>query len=154
MDAGMVINALRLAFAKGYAIGMKDGMLTAIYLCFLFQVKHLVVDFFVQDRFPWMWQNKHKLFHLGGWAHAASHVLGSFVIFYATSNLTERWFEVARGLCLIELFAHFFIDYVKMNIGAWRKWNPVNSPHFWDLLGGDQFLHQLTYLFMIAVWLV
>lgn len=150
---GALLKMCSPFYLKGMEHGSSLGVIASLYLFFYFQVKHLVVDFFVQGRFPWMWQNKHKLFHLGGWAHAATHAVASFAVLWCASDYTDRWLSLAGSLCLIELFAHFLIDYTKMNIGRWRNWGPTNSPYFWDLLGVDQYLHQLTYLFMVGVWL-
>lgn len=62
-------------------------------------------------------------------------------------NLLEAFY-----LCLAETWVHFLIDYYKIRIGQWKKWKCNTSPYFWDLLGVDQFLHQLTYIGMIIVW--
>ena len=127
-------------------------ILTLLFLA-CFNVKHLVIDFFLQNRFPYMWQNKHLLFHPGGWLHAGSHGLGSLLIFGIMSSGASGWFLPAFLLCLGETFIHFGIDYCKMNIGKATGWGPTTSPHFWNLLGIDQFLHQVTYLFMLLIWI-
>ena len=122
---------------------------TALLLFFLFNLKHLIVDFFVQNRFPYMWMNKHKFLHPGGWLHAGGHGLASIVVLYP-------WLEVSFPyilfLCFMETLIHFWIDCVKMNVGILTGWKCNTSPYFWDLLGVDQFLHQATYIWMIYVW--
>jgi len=120
---------------------------SALLLFFLFNLKHLVVDFFVQNRFPYMWMNKHNIFHPGGWLHAGGHGLASFLFF----SHFMSW-QVAMLGCTAETIIHFFIDCIKMNFGKWRGWKCNTSPYFWDLLGVDQFLHQATYIWMIYVW--
>jgi hypothetical protein len=131
--------------------GLEFGFRYILVIFFLFQVKHMVVDFFVQNRFPYMWLNKGKFFHPGGWLHAISHGVCSYWVFYLVYP-PVAWEELAVGLCIWETFIHFGIDFVKMNIGRKTGWKCNTSPYFWDLLGVDQFLHQLTYLAMIAVW--
>ncbi len=133
--------------------GMKFGIHVALLLVLLFQVKHLVVDFFVQNRFPYMWMNKHKFLHPGGWLHAGSHAVASFGIFFLM-HPPFPWVEVAVYLCAAELFSHFGIDRLKMHIGRRTGWKCNTSPYFWDLLGVDQFLHQIVYLGMIYTWLI
>ncbi len=131
--------------------GIRFGIGWTLILFFLFQVKHMVVDFFVQNRFPYMWMNKGKIIHPGGWLHAGGHGVVSFGIFYLTSPPTE-WFGLAISLCAMEILAHFTIDYLKVGLTKMMDWKCNTSPYFWDLLGVDQFLHQLTYLFMILLW--
>ena len=103
---------------ENWSRGVQLGTLLAIFLIFLFQVKHMIVDFFIQDRFPYMWMNKHKFLHWGGWLHAGSHAVGSFVIFTAFHPASRvDWLGTALLLCAAELIVHFLIDLTKMRIG-------------------------------------
>jgi len=140
---------------ESWTSGMHYGIFAALIAVFLFQVKHLVVDFFIQGRFPYMWMNKHKFLHPGGWLHAGTHAVGSFMLFAGLRPAMEGvnpWWHLAFVLCTAELLIHFLIDLAKMKIGRWRGWKCDTSPYFWDLLGVDQFLHQLTYIWMIFCW--
>jgi hypothetical protein len=128
------------------------GMVIMFLFVLAFQVKHLLVDFFLQNRYPYMWQNKHKLLHPGGWLHAGSHGLGSLIFFGFVSLKGGTWVSATIPICLAEVFVHFFIDMTKMRLNAWRGWTASTSPYFWDSMGVDQFLHQLTYLAMIMAW--
>jgi len=114
----------------------------------LFNIKHLVIDFFLQ--FPYMWKNKHKLFHPGGWLHAGAHAVSSFALFFL---LTREVVPGVATLCFMEMLAHFFIDMAKMRLNTRMKWTATTSPHFWNLLGIDQFLHQMTYVVMIFAYM-
>lgn len=145
------MNYLQQLQMEAWMEGAFFGSFLVVLLFLMFQVKHLVVDFFVQNRFPYMWLNKGRLFHLGGWLHAGSHGLGSFLGLLLFGALDDS--VKAIQLCLAETWVHFLIDYYKMRIGAWRGWKCNTSPYFWDLLGVDQFLHQLTYLGMVLVWI-
>lgn len=133
------------------------NILPTLVLFLGFQVKHLVVDFFIQNRFPYMWANKHKLLHPGGWLHAGGHAVISLIIL---TLIRPRhvgdwgWLIPALVICGMELVIHFLIDMGKMRIGTWKNWKCNTSPLFWDLLGIDQFLHQLTYLWMVYVWVL
>ena len=143
-------EAMQLHF---WAQGLEFGAALTLVLFLLFQVKHMIVDFFVQNRFPYMWMNKHKFFHPGGWLHAGGHAatsLGILVVIHPAGR--AGWLGTALVLCTAELVIHFLIDLIKMRIGQWRGWKCNTSPYFWDLLGVDQFLHQLTYIGMVAVW--
>ncbi len=131
--------------------GIEFGIWWSVIIFFLFQVKHMVVDFFVQNRFPYMWLNKGKAFHPGGWLHAGSHGVASFGVFYLMYP-PVAWVEMALYLCAIEILAHFTIDYLKVGLTKMMDWKCNTSPYFWDLLGVDQFLHQATYVFMTLMW--
>jgi len=137
--------------------GLQFGSVLTLVMLFLFQVKHMVMDFFVQNRFPYMWMNKHLIWHPGGWLHSGTHAVASFGIFaliHPPTTGAHPWWEIALYLCIGEFYLHFLIDCVKMRIGIWKGWKCNTSPRFWDLLGIDQFLHQVTYLVMILVWVV
>jgi hypothetical protein len=140
---------------EGWLQGINFGAIMVLLMFFLFQLKHLIVDFFIQNRFPYMWMNKHKLFHWGGWLHAGSHAVFSFPILafiHPPGTWGFSWMYGAIALCIAEMFIHFFIDMIKMRVGIWTGWKCNTSPQFWNLLGVDQFLHQLTYIWMVAVW--
>ena len=53
----------------------------------------------------------------------------------------------------IEWIIHYTIDYFKMNVGLWYNLKPNNSEQFWWLLGFDQLLHYLTYIFIVYMTL-
>lgn len=138
---------------ENFLKGLEFGIYMLLLMALMFQVKHLVVDFFIQNRYPYMWMNKHNMLHPGGWLHAGSHGLWSFAIFWLM-HPPFAWVELALFLCGFEVLMHFIIDYVKMNIGIRTGWKCNTSPYFWDLLGVDQFAHQVTYLAMIFIWSV
>lgn len=126
---------------------------------FGFFVKHLLMDFFVQNRFPFMWMNKGKIFHPGGWLHALTHAVGSYAVLSPVAGLFEYergemfyWERLLWATLIFEFFVHFGIDFLKVRISQWRGWKCNTSPYFWDLLGIDQFLHSMTYWFIILVW--
>lgn len=134
-------------------IAIHEQTTLVIGILLLFQFKHLVVDFFIQNKIPYMWRNKHKLFHPGGWLHAGSHGVASILIFGAYSGFSGPDFELGVIISLFEVVAHFIIDWCKMNITRHFNLRPENSPAFWDYLGLDQYFHQVTYLVMVGIWL-
>lgn len=139
--------------ARVWISGMDYGVQVSVLMFLLFQIKHLVVDFFLQNRYPYMWQNKHKFFHPGGWLHAGSHAVASLPILALFPPVrVEECLLAALVLCAAEMVAHFFIDLTKMRIGIMTGWKCNTHPAFWNLLGVDQFLHQVTYVIMIAMW--
>ncbi|PKO46024.1 MAG: DUF3307 domain-containing protein [Betaproteobacteria bacterium HGW-Betaproteobacteria-22] len=105
-------------------------------------IKHFIVDFPLQAC-PWIYRNKYIYGHIGGLFHAGLHGSGTYLILYFWLG-TDAW-----ALALLDLIAHYHIDWAKMNIAIKFKLNANNSEWFWILLGFDQLLHHLTY-FAIA----
>ncbi len=129
-------------------------------LWFFFLVKHTVMDFWVQNRFPWMWMNKGRFGHPGGLAHSLTHVLGTLPFLGPlTLNLNDYrgeyfyWDHLLYFTLGFEFVVHYLIDYLKMNIGQWGGWKCNTRPYFWDLLGLDQLFHLATYWLIINVWI-
>src|ERR1044071_9909387 len=99
-------------------------------ICFAFAaffVKHFVVDFLLQP--PWMFKNKHILFHAGGILHAWLHgfVTINLLLIFAYFGVTGHYslayaalFAVALGM--LEFPIHYVIDYVKMNVTRHCRW--------------------------------
>ncbi len=113
-------------------------------LLLLLMMKHFVVDFILQP--PYMYLNKGKLLHPGGWLHAGLHALVSLIIFVFAGIS----FKITMVVIMIELLSHFFIDFTKTRINIKMGWHP-RTPEFWYLLGLDQFLHYFIYWLMILI---
>lgn len=118
-----------------------------VLLLFFLQVKHLFLDFLLQPK--WMWANKGTYGHPGGVAHAGLAGLGTALCFY-----TVLPFSMCVLVFLIDFILHYHIDWVKMNVNRIAEWKADTHPEFWWLLGYDQFLHQITYLFLIYTFLL
>lgn len=117
----------------------------SLQLMLLFCVKHFIVDFMMQT--PYMYKNKGKLGHPGGVLHAGLHGAVTFGILWLGMPL--GWWSVT--LSLWEAVTHYFIDYSKININAHYGWGPTTSEYYWWMLGADQFLHSLCYIFIAIV---
>ena len=118
-------------------------------LLFWFIIKHFVCDFPLQAN-KWFYNNKHIYGHPGGIAHAGIHALGTLLVFtfalFGIISSLDVWI-----LAIMDGVIHYHIDWAKMNIGKKFNLKPDNSEWFWILLGLDQLLHYMTYLFLI--WL-
>lgn len=113
-----------------------------IYLFLAFIIKHFVCDFLIQ--LPYHYLNKGKYGHLGGVSHALIHGLGS--------ALCLAIFDLPFvGLALLDAALHYHIDWAKMNLCQRYNLKPDNGEGYWYLLGLDQMLHYLTYIFIIGI---
>ena len=115
-----------------------------LWLFLLFQVKHFVVDFPLQG--PYQYKNKGTYGHPGGILHAFLHLAGTFIVLSVATTS-----DYAISFAALDGVIHYHIDWVKMNINSKMGWGPLTSEKFWWLLGFDQFLHQVTYIAIIAL---
>jgi hypothetical protein len=115
-----------------------------ILLLFLFlQTKHLIADFIWQTQYEL--EHKGIYWHQGGQLHAAKHAFMTAMCFWVFTDPV-----VCLIAYLIDFVAHLHIDWCKSKINTAARWTP-SGPGFWWLMGIDQFCHQMTYVFMI--WL-
>ena len=119
-------------------------MTTMLWLLLAFQVKHFVCDFWLQPEY--MWKNKGTLGHRGGIDHSLFHAFVTYGILMCFS-VPAFWAYMAF---IFEFFSNYFIDYAKMNINRIKGWKADTHPQFWNALGLDQMLHQLTYVIILA----
>jgi hypothetical protein len=117
----------------------------ALTLIVWMSVKHFIVDFPMQC--SWMYKNKGTLFHMGGVVHALLHGIGTALVI----GLIGFGFKTIIMAACIDIVIHYFVDYAKININRKLKWTPVNTEYFWWLLGYDQLLHMLTYVYIISL---
>lgn len=123
-----------------------------LILLFLFQIKHLIADYYLQ--FPYMYENKGKD---KGWVgplidHSLVHAVSTliivsiyFILTNVPSEVGSTYAMIATSLIfLFDAVTHFLIDRWK----AIKKTNPSES-RFWRLLGIDQFLHHIVGIIII-----
>lgn len=104
-------------------------------------LKHLLADFVWQT--PKMVEEKGIYGATAGVQHSAIHGLLTAFVF-------SFWIPVGGALIygIIDLLAHYHIDWAKININ--KKYNyTVENPKFWFWLGLDQFMHQMTYVLLV-----
>ncbi|MCD9149163.1 DUF3307 domain-containing protein [Pseudophaeobacter flagellatus] len=118
---------------------------SALTLLCLLQIKHLFADFFLQT--PKMLSGRDTYLHTGRAQHAGVHTLGSIAVFV----LMGANIGFILLICLAEWVVHFHIDYGKAHYSEKKDLTPQQAM-FWRAMGTDQFLHQLTYLAMTAIW--
>ena len=110
----------------------------------LFQLKHLVGDFFLQTRYQLA--NKGTYGHPGGILHSGiQSILTQPILFWAgASPLTMA------GVFVFEFVVHYHLDWAKEAIGRKLQLSP-DKTGFWWALGIDQALHQLSYIAIIWI---
>lgn len=119
--------------------------LALVFWCFaLFQAKHLICDFILQSRYQY--RNKGKYLHPGGLLHASIHAVGSIG---PVLLLTNDW-RFAAYVIGGEWLVHYHTDWLKEQITRRRKLS-FDTALFWAIFGADQFIHQMTYVVMIAM---
>lgn len=117
-----------------------------------FLVKHFVCDFPIHIQTPWMFKNKGTYGHQAGFAHAFIQAGASAPILLLTWNYAPRP-DYLVLLLVGEWFIHYHVDWFKMWLNKKRNYH-TQTPQFWTLLGLDQLVHGLTYVGMIAIWLL
>jgi uncharacterized protein DUF3307 len=122
---------------------MSPGLTLVIVSLTLFQVKHLICDYVLQT--PYMYLNKGKYFHPGGIFHAGIHAVGSIL----PVLVLGREPILIAALLGIEFVVHYHVDWLKEQINKRRGLTHAHAL-FWAIFGADQFLHQMTYVVMIA----
>lgn len=122
---------------------MSPFALALVLLC-AFQIKHMLADFYWQTQ--WMVGGKGRYGHPGGLAHAGLHVALSAVILALAGVPAGGLAALLAG----ELAVHYHTDWAKEQALRRRGLGPTDKA-YWGLTGLDQFIHQMTYLAMIAL---
>lgn len=121
--------------------GMKDFYInTSLIIVALLLLKHYIADFVLQTAYQL--DNKGKYGHWGGVLHASIHMIGTFIVVI----IFVKW-PLAVIAAVFDGFVHYHIDWVKEKVNHHYDLH-ANDHRFWVVLGADQFLHQLTYIFI------
>lgn len=119
-----------------------------VVLIFLlaFQVKHLIVDFYLQT--PYMYENKGKK---EGWVqplalHASYHAVATYgiMLVWLNMNQTRIGILVLGAMVLFDFVSHFIVD-------RWKATQPdtPDTTKFWTNLGWDQFWHHTVGILIV-----
>jgi len=114
-----------------------------LWLVLALFAKHFVVDFPLQHRYQY--SNKGTYLHPGGLLHAGLHGIGTWICFAWYAPVAAAWLAWADAVI------HYHIDWAKTNLNARMGWSPNTHDQFWWLLGLDQFLHALTYIWLVSL---
>jgi Protein of unknown function (DUF3307) len=111
-----------------------------ILLLVLLQIKHWYIDFVNQSNEEVA--SKGIYGDRQGIMHSAKHGFGTLACILFIVGLPYLFFAVV--LAVIDFVIHYHIDWLKMNYGN----RDITTPAFWNHLGLDQMMHQITYLFI------
>lgn len=119
-----------------------------MYIVFLllvvFQVKHLVVDFFLQNTYMLGKFNK------VGWivplvTHTSMHGVATLIITLMI-GINPMSALILAGF---DMLIHTAVDKAKVDLSRGLK--PTEDKVFWWWLGGDQMMHHLTHYLLIFI---
>lgn len=115
-------------------------MTEQLLLFFLFITKHFIIDFILQTERQV--QTKGIWGHPVGFSHSFEHGIWSaaILVFFMKT-------ELAIFLAFSEIFIHYITDFCKMSFGE----KDCQKKQFWINLGLDQYVHYLTYLYLIFI---
>ena len=115
-------------------------------ILFLLQCKHLIIDWLWQPEYEW--KNKGTYGHWGGIRHSMKNAVGTTLCFVPFITSYSLLF-----IFIIDFMVHYHVDFAKMNINKITGWGPLTHPQFWWLTGLDQYLHQITYIILLFIFI-
>jgi len=115
----------------------------ALYLMFLLQLKHFYFDFANQTQTEI--DNKGCYGSWLGIIHSLKHATLTGLAVWVVLGYPGIPFAIS--MAILDLVAHYHIDYVKMRFGT----KDSSTKRFWAEFGADQFAHQLTYILIIGL---
>lgn len=120
-------------------------MVDILFFMVLLQLKHWYVDFVNQTMDEVHSKGKYGD-KLGMW-HSAKHGIGTAMALWIIGGYDAILASLTVGL--VDAVIHYHTDWAKMNWGN----RDIQNPKFWNHLGLDQMVHQLTYI-GIVWWLI
>lgn len=125
--------------------GLPEIVSTVLLLFCLLQIKHMFADFFLQT--PRMLSGRGAYLHMGRAQHAGVHMVLSALVF----GMIGASPGFILPLVLAEWVVHFHLDWGKARFSEVNALMPTQA-RFWQAMGADQALHQLTYIAMVWAW--
>jgi len=123
-----------------------------LVLALLFQVKHIVADYYLQ--FPYMYENKGKA---KGWIkplfdHSIIHAAGTLIIVFIYMIAYDMPYHIEPEMAVMWTFLLSIFDFIThFSVDRWkatRKTDPSQA-WFWQSLGLDQMAHHVVGLLII-----
>jgi hypothetical protein len=111
-----------------------------VFLLIILQLKHWYIDFVNQSMEEV--ESKGKYGDLHGILHSTKHGIGTMFCILAVTGYEYLLFACILGF--IDFVVHYHVDWTKMNYGN----RDIQTPAFWNHLGLDQMVHQITYILL------
>ena len=86
---------------------------------------------------------------MGGILHSGQHMLATFFILLFFIEPIS-----AMLIAGLEFGIHYHMDWFKMKYNKLKGWSANTHNEFWILLGVDQLVHSLTYVFIAYLVIV
>ncbi len=119
--------------------------MNVVFFFAAFAIKHFICDFVLQRSYQYL--NKGIYGHPGGLLHAALHGIGTFVVLLPLGMLP------ALSGAAFDSIVHYHLDWGRARVNDHYKFTTTQDA-FWVLLGLDQLLHALTYVVIVALWVM
>jgi hypothetical protein len=119
------------------------ALVNSVFVLFVvFQLKHFVADFPLQNRYMLQKQRSDWSF-LGPLAlHCAIHAVLTLAIVLVVQP--RLWW-----LSICDFIIHFMMDRIKAGPRYLGRYSDITKTSFWAALGLDQMVHHLTHLWII-----
>lgn len=117
-----------------------------IFLLILLQIKHWYIDFVDQTDKEIL--SKKIYGDKFGIHHSIKHGAATTVCVEIVLGFPGFFFAVLMGL--LDIVAHYHIDYIKSNYGCADR----DRKLFWNHFGLDQLAHQITYIAILGLTLL
>lgn len=118
-------------------------MIEFFLILILLQIKHWYIDFVDQSM-----EEVHSKGLYGKWLgirHSLKHGLGTTACIVVILGPIYLTYAIFMGI--LDGIVHYHVDWAKMNWGN----RDIQNPLFWNHLGLDQMIHQLTYILIIGL---
>ena len=113
-------------------------------LLVVYQIKHFVADFPLQREYMLRKVRPGLDFVLPLTMHCSVHGVGTLLIILVV-NPSLWWLAIA------DFIIHFIADRLKSGPRYLGRFNNLQKPGFWNVLGLDQMVHHLTHIYFIWV---
>ena len=118
-------------------------MTTLFILLVLFQIKHFICDYPLQNEYMLGKFKPNLGFVLPLMCHCFVHFIGTLAISLCVTDL-----KYALIMATFDFITHFIVDRIKASPNLLGRFKP-NQKEFWWALGADQFCHHIVHYLII-----
>jgi hypothetical protein len=111
-------------------------------LLVVFQLKHFIADFPLQNRYMLQKQRSDWTFIPPLALHSAIHAVTTLIVVLVVQP-TLWWLAIA------DFVIHFTMDRIKAGPKYLGRYSDISKSGFWIALGFDQMVHHLTHIWII-----